>query len=163
MPKTDDLDLQKIRTYTLFQDLTESEIQEFIKSTVLKDYAAVHGIILREGEPGSGLAIIIRGKVRIYKKDPKGQEHLLGVLKEGDFFGEMSLLEEQVRSANVVALEDTTILWMGKDSFQALANSYSPLIAKILVRMLGDLSHRLRLTDERYVIVKSYVHSRSVF
>lgn len=161
MPQLTGIQQEDLLQFPIFSDLSASELTEFLEKTLIKEYTVINGVILQEGAAGNGLAIILKGKVRIYKKDQNGEEHLLGVLKEGDFFGEMALLDTKTRSANVVALEDTTVLWMEFSTFQSFLDAHSPLIAKILTRMVVDLSRRLRLTDERYVLVKSYMRDRA--
>jgi len=156
------MDLQRLRKYPIFQDLSEPELSEFVANSRIATYDELHGRILAQGEEANGMGIILNGKVKIFKHDAANVEHLLTVLKEGDFFGEMALLDSNTRSANVQALEPTTVLWLSAVDFQRFLASKSPLIAKILTRMVMDLSRRLRLLDERYVFIKSYFEKRAV-
>jgi CRP/FNR family cyclic AMP-dependent transcriptional regulator len=160
MTVTHSLDLERLRSYPLFQDLTTEELRTFLANTTVKDYDPLHSRILVQGEPGNGLGVLLAGKVKIFKTDTSQHEHLLSVLKEGDFFGEMALLEASSRSATVLALEPTTVLWLKADDFHRFIEGATPLIAKILARMVADLSRRLRMLDERYVFMKTHLGGR---
>ena len=76
-----------------------------------------------------------------------GRAHRLATFAEGVFFGEMAILEEQPRSATVRSETDTNLLFMAKKDFLQLAESRPELAAHMLLRMAGELSHRLRLTN----------------
>ncbi|MBI4863354.1 MAG: cyclic nucleotide-binding domain-containing protein [Candidatus Riflebacteria bacterium] len=155
------LDLAKLRQYPIFEDLTEDELKVFLADTQLARYDLENWKVLAQGDPGAGLGIILAGKVKIYRVDPTNREHFLTVLKEGDFFGEMALFSTSTRSANVQALEPTVVLWLKAEDFKRFVSSHSPMISKILARMVADLSKRLRLLDERYVFMKSYHEARA--
>src|SRR2546427_10885060 len=74
-----------------------------------------------------------------------GREVILSVLSEGDFFGEMSLIDEEPRSAHVIAMEDSNLLVIRREDFQVILQQ-SPGIALALLR---ELSRRLRRVDEK--------------
>ncbi len=74
-----------------------------------------------------------------------GREVILSVLGAGSFFGEMALLDDQPRSAHVIAMEDSILLLLRRDDFQARLRQ-SPAIA---ISLLAELSGRLRLADEK--------------
>ncbi len=101
-------------------------------------------VIFREGDYGEEMFFIIKGKVKVYlEKD--GQEIVLNDLKEGEFFGEMSLLEGLKRSANVKATEKTTLQVIDKKAFRGLLDE-SPQRIRIILK---GLSGRLRSGNER--------------
>ena len=153
------LDLAKIRTFPIFQDLTETELHGFLDGTYLSHYAA-DASILKQGDPPQGLGILLSGKAKVYRVGEHGEHHFLTVLKEGDFFGEMALVSPGVRSASLDAIETSEVVWMSSTDFHRELESSSPRTAKILTRMVADLSHRLRLLGERYVYMKENMHRR---
>lgn len=155
MPTPQGLDWAKLQRYKLFQDLTEDELRRFLDGSRVLNYPGEIPV-LKQGEAAHGLGIILRGKVKITRRDDHGGQHFLSVLKEGDFFGEMALLDAGVRSATVETLEDTQVMWISAEEFRSFVASASPLIAKVLARMVADLSYRLRLLDDRYVFVKTH-------
>jgi CRP-like cAMP-binding protein len=87
-------------------------------------------IIFCEGEPGDELFIIQKGSVKIIKIT-EDNEILLAVLKTGDIFGEMALLESKPRAAGAVAYEDCTLMAVNRDNFQQMIQSQPQLIARL--------------------------------
>jgi CRP-like cAMP-binding protein len=98
--------------------------------------------IFREGDLGTEMYIIHEGKVEILKKT-QAEERQLAVLEKGDFFGEMSILEDLPRTASARALSDVKLLQINGATFDQMLRT-NPEIA---VRMMRKLSRRLRETD----------------
>jgi len=101
-------------------------------------------VVFHKGDPGDTLYVITQGQVKIVLPSDSGEEALLGVLDEGEFFGELSLIDEQPRSATIVATEQTETLVLRRDEFLKFVVS-SPELA---IDMMRVLSRRLRETDE---------------
>ena len=80
-------------------------------------------LVLQEGEPGDCMYVIKRGEVEIFTADAQGKERILARLKEGDFFGEISLLTGKPRTASVRTLLPTELVRLKK-------NDFDPLLAK---------------------------------
>ncbi|MCL2264411.1 MAG: cyclic nucleotide-binding domain-containing protein [Treponema sp.] len=87
-------------------------------------------IIFCEGEPGDELFIIQKGSVKIIKITDVN-EILLAVLKAGDIFGEMALLESKPRAAGAVAYEDCQLMTVNRDNFQQMIKAQPQLIARL--------------------------------
>jgi CRP/FNR family transcriptional regulator/CRP/FNR family cyclic AMP-dependent transcriptional regulator len=85
----------------------------------------------------------VKGRVKIVVNADDGREHILGVLQDGDFFGEMSLIDGQSRSASAVAVEDVQMVTVQRDEFLKLLRSNPEISLKLLV----TLSQRLRAAD----------------
>jgi CRP-like cAMP-binding protein len=101
--------------------------------------------IICEGEPGDRMFIIQSGRVRVTRKAGDGTEIHLIQLKEGDFFGEMALIEGEVRSATVRAVGEVSLLSIDKRNFHRRVHEDPSLAYRILERM----SQRVRdLTAE---------------
>ncbi|MBI4495570.1 MAG: cyclic nucleotide-binding domain-containing protein [Deltaproteobacteria bacterium] len=101
-------------------------------------------VLFREGDPGQEMFIIQKGKVRVKKKVGPG-EQVLAELSAGEFFGEMALLLGLDRSATVETVEDSKILVIRPETFEALLKSNIEIAIKMLKKMAG----RLRALDER--------------
>jgi len=86
-------------------------------------------IVFCEGEPGDELFIIQRGSVKIIKITDN--EILLAVLKTGDIFGEMALLESKPRAAGAVAYEDCQLMAVNRENFQQMIKTQPQLIARL--------------------------------
>ena len=100
-------------------------------------------LLCREGDPGREMFIVQKGKVQVRKKVGPG-EKILAELGDGEFFGEMALLEGLNRSATVEALEDSKILVINPETFETLLKN-NPEIA---LKMLKKMASRLRNLDE---------------
>lgn len=96
--------------------------------------------IFYEGEPGSEMYIILSGKVVIYINSFDGSPIKVGELSSGNFFGEMAILEDLPRSGSAVALENTVLLSITKDNFEAFICNHPKLAHKIM----KTLSSRIR-------------------
>jgi CRP-like cAMP-binding protein len=96
--------------------------------------------LVRKGEPGDGFYLLLEGAVEV-KSDGK----ILSKLGPGQFFGEMSIFDNQPRSADVVTIEPSRILFLSANSFKTMLFG-NP---KIALKMLQELTRRLRNTNER--------------
>ena len=101
-------------------------------------------VIFREGEEGSEMFIIQSGKVRIVKRS-RDEEKTLGVLTDGDFFGEMAVIDKGPRSATAVADTDCQIIVFNDKVFESQIQVNPTIAKKIMKRM----SARLREANER--------------
>jgi hypothetical protein len=99
--------------------------------------------VFREGDLGTEMYIINEGKVEILNQ-VGDEEQVLALLEKGDFFGEMSVLEDLPRAASARAATDVRLLQINGSTFDQLLQG-NPEIA---VRMMRKLSRRLRETDE---------------
>jgi len=107
-------------------------------------------VILREGETGRQMFLIVSGAVRICKHKAAGGDVELARLGAGDFFGEMCILDTLPRSATVAALEETVLLGLDSMAFLALYNQMPKDYGIVLLNMARDLSRRLRKLDAFY-------------
>ena len=93
--------------------------------------------LAREGEPGATMFIIQTGRVAIMKKTPAG-EKVLATLKDGDFFGEMAIMDLQTtRTASAKILAETTVLELSREAFEGLIRR-SPHIAMYVIKTLTE-------------------------
>lgn len=100
-------------------------------------------VIFREGDLGTEMYVIQKGKVEVRKKIG-AEEQILSVLEKGDFFGEMAILEGMPRSATAIALEDTDCIVINEATFDNMIKEN----VEIAIRMLRKLSKNLRRTTE---------------
>lgn len=99
--------------------------------------------VFREGDLGTEMYIIQSGQVEILKRQANGEDRQLAVLSQGDFFGEMSILEDLPRTASARALSRCRLVEINGSTFDNMLRK-NPEIA---VRMMRKLSRRLRETD----------------
>jgi CRP/FNR family transcriptional regulator/CRP/FNR family cyclic AMP-dependent transcriptional regulator len=101
-------------------------------------------VIFHKGDPGATLYIILSGQVKIVLPSEGGEEAVLGVLDEGEFFGELSLIDGHPRSATIMATQPTEALVLHRDEFVAFLEA-NPRVA---IDLLHIFCQRLRETDE---------------
>lgn len=135
------LDPEMLTSVPLFAGLSHEEL-ELVASVAARRTYRRGTVIFFEHEPGDALYIIETGQVRIYRLAEDGREKTLALLSDGDFFGEMALIDEEPRSAIAEVTEDASLLAIHKRDFDKLFFSH-PRIALSIVR---GLSRRLRQT-----------------
>ena len=132
-----------LRQVTIFRDLP-SEVLGDLATRVHPRIAEAGSVIVSAEEPGDSLFVIARGKVKVVLYGETGREIILSMLRAGDFFGEMSLLDRQPRSANVVAVEDSELFTLDREAFQTHLTQHPSTAMAIL----AEMSRRLRHADE---------------
>ncbi len=132
----------------LFRELTPGEMERVL--TISKEKKVKKNeIIFREGDIGDAFYLIVTGSVRISTMVPGVGEEALTILKEGEYFGEMALIDDAPRSASAIANDDTMLLCIGKDEFRKLLERQTDIAYKLLWIFTKTLSARLRKTDEQ--------------
>ena len=133
--------LQKV---PLFHSLPEAEIAPF--GDLMRERSYPKGsVILFEDDPGDALYVVASGQVKVVLIGEDGREVILSVLGEGTFFGEMALLDDEPRSAHVIAMEDSVVLALRREDFRARLRA-SPEVG---IALLKELSRRLRRADDQ--------------
>jgi hypothetical protein len=107
----------------LFRDFSVDEMVAVIQGLKLLSYER-GAVILREGQGGGSLYMLTSGRVRAFKKGDDGKQNPLGDLKEGAFFGEMSILTGQPRMASVVALARCELLELDRPTLDEITKSH---------------------------------------
>ena len=151
-----------LKKISLFQDLDEKEIKQVLKLAVPETVPA-GSVIIQEGDAGDSMYILCQGEVEITKRlglvldEETPNERIIIRLKaeEGVCFGEMSLLENEPRSATVTALTDCFLMEMGREDFLNLIKHDSDMGCKILLRLAQMLSKYLRKTNQDMVKMTS--------
>jgi CRP-like cAMP-binding protein len=133
-----------LATVPLFKGLGPIELQRFSDVTREKSYPR-GSVILFEDDPGDALFIVREGRVKVVLVGEDGREVILGVLGVGDHFGELSLIDDQPRSAHVIAMEDALLLVLRRDDFRRRVEE-TPAVAWSLMQ---ELSRRLRRADDK--------------
>jgi CRP/FNR family cyclic AMP-dependent transcriptional regulator len=90
------------------------------------------------------ISIIVKGKVKVSLVNPEGREVVLDILEKGDFFGELSFLDNRFRSAMVTAMTDVRLMFIERDSFRTIVRENSD----IAVNLLSVMASRLRKSNE---------------
>ena len=132
------------RKFPLFADLDERELSAIAAVAKSRRYAK-DDVIFHADESGDVFCLIREGQVKVTMISPEGKEIILSLLGPGDFFGEMALLDDEPRSATVVATEplDLVTIWRS-DFLQILAENFD-----ITKKVLAEISRRLRTASNR--------------
>ena len=133
-----------LATVPLFNGLDRIELERFAEVTREKSYPK-GSVILFEDDPGDSLFVVREGRVKVVLIGEDGREVILGVLGVGEYFGELSLIDDRPRSAHVIAMEDSNLLVLRREDFRKRVES-SPSVAWSL---LTELSRRLRRADDK--------------
>jgi CRP-like cAMP-binding protein len=136
MDKDTTAQLQKT---TLFRGLPEQALSELAEKVTKRELAEGQ-VLFRKGDKGDALFVVCQGWVKIVTEDAQGGELILNRCGPGESFGEMSLLDEEPRSAGVVALSQAEVLELKRDAFLEVLNK-NPALSLLVIR---EISGRLR-------------------
>jgi CRP/FNR family cyclic AMP-dependent transcriptional regulator len=132
-----------LRRVPLLAVLPDDELARLAQHARPRQYRA-GTIIFHRDDPGAALHIITAGLVKLVLTSLEGREVTVGILRSGDFFGELALLDGGPRSASAIALDAVETLTLDRSPFVAILER-QPQMASALLAVLGD---RLRRTDE---------------
>jgi CRP/FNR family cyclic AMP-dependent transcriptional regulator len=143
-----------LREAYLFRDLTDSEVRFLERCVHVRHYHSGESVF-RQGEVGVGMYLVIKGRVEINAIDPDAKsEHSREIyitqLLAGDFFGELSLVEENGRrTATAVAREETMLIGFFKPDLNEILSRRPAMGTKITLRLAEVLGRRLKETTEK--------------
>jgi CRP-like cAMP-binding protein len=138
------MDISSLKYIPLFSELVDDDLRAISKVAVKQNFRKDNMVLIEE-EVGSTMFIILEGRVKISRISDEGREVILSIMSEGDFFGEMSILDGQARSANVITLEDSSILIIHREDFLQMMHDFP----QIAINLLKELAHRLRRSDSQ--------------
>jgi len=138
---------KQIQSNVIFQSVDENLLRQILGSLKKVDYSNDQ-IIFEDEAEGNCLYLIIKGKVKISKHLKTGDEIVLGILHEGDFFGELDLIDRRQRSARATAIGRCTLVRMDKKEFDLLIRSSSAFT----MNLLQMITLRLRSNNLTYVM-----------
>ncbi len=163
----------KMKTSTFWSNLFKapaerSDIEEVLlsmppfegfNSTHLKYFMKiVHNRIYNSGEyiffqndPGIALYLIREGEVKIIKQSEEGKETELAHFSRGDFFGELALLDDDVRSASAVAVKDSKLAVIFKPDLENFIDKFPKRGVSILKGLAQIIATRLRILDDEFL------------
>jgi len=136
----------------VFSRLSWQEIKIVENAVHIRNYTPGEPIF-KQGDPGSGMYIIIEGSVGIFLDIPNQSPKQLSTLGDGDFFGEIALLDSSPRTAGATALENSTIIGFYRPDLMDILRTKPTLGGKILLTLSEVLAVRLRSTNGELVKV----------
>ena len=138
--------IDRLRLNILFENVSDAAFAALVPRLAERRYAEGE-VIVEDDAEGSELFLIAEGRVRIVKRTGSGEENLLALLHEGDFFGELELVDGRPRSARVVAMERCVVYALRKDDFDHLLHTSHPFA----IRLMQVISLRLRSSNTHFI------------
>ena len=132
----------------LFDNLLPNELSMLADLFSVRDYDAQQ-IIFNEGDVGDAMYVIAQGNVEILRKNPAGKLMAIAVLDSLPFFGEMSLIDKEFRSATVRAKTQATLLQLTNENLHIFAKNYRNGFTWVVVNIARVLSSRLREVNKQ--------------
>ena len=133
-----DITTEKLRKIQLFSTLSTDEIEKLKLVLHIKKFRK-NEIILFEEDTNEYMYAILSGKVKVYRTTEDGKEFILAVHGEGEFFGEMSLIDQKTSPATVVAMTDSEVALLSRRDFFLLIQSNPKLLEQLLLILCGRL------------------------
>lgn len=130
----------------LFEDLSEADLT-IVSQRVRQRRYKEGDTIFHRNDPGVALYVIVNGKVKIHNETPDGQDCIICILSEGEFFGDLAVIDGTERSADATTVEPTELLMLTKDDLHDILHRYP----RISLHLLSTLAGRLRRTTDVYL------------
>ena len=137
-----------------FADLSARELRGVAAIVHKREYKAGEPVFY-QGDPGLGMYIIQEGEVSIRISEGEGEDKELAVLSDGDFFGELALLDESPRSATAICKTDCSLIGFFRTDLFEMIEQRTDLGLKIVLRLAEILAVRLRKTDKELSKLRS--------
>lgn len=140
-------ELATLRAVPLFKDLKDRDLQRVLELLHVRQYVP-NEVVFREGQTGAGVYLIKSGEVDICTRRDDGSELKLVTLRDGQFFGELALLEATARSATAVVRKPAVLLGMFQSDLEQLVERNAALGARIVWNLARLTGARLRELSE---------------
>ncbi|PIE02290.1 MAG: cyclic nucleotide-binding protein [Acidobacteria bacterium] len=138
------MDLEFFSSVPLFDGFEKEDLERILKLTSRREYSKDR-ILVHENDSGESFFLILNGKVKVTAEGQDGKEVILSFLGPGEFFGELALVDDEPRSANVTAVEQTTVLILHRNDFLTLLETNGQMMKKFM----SILSKRLRHANDQ--------------
>jgi len=134
--------LEALRSVPLFGALDDDAAKGLRDLLVIRDFPA-DALLFQLGDAGDAMYLIEGGRVRIFIHDEDGEDVTLAELSDGDFFGEMAIIDGKPRSANAIVIEDARLAVLSREDFLRFVRAN----VDVALEMVSAISDRLRQTD----------------
>ncbi|MBS1790598.1 MAG: Crp/Fnr family transcriptional regulator [Acidobacteria bacterium] len=133
-----------ISNLALFRELTEVQLQEMSQQLRRKSFTS-GAMMMTAEQAGEVVYFLLNGTVKVCAESEDGSEVILTILGPGEIVGEMSALDQPMRSASVITMEKTEVLWMDRTTF----HRYLLTMPRLTYNLACILSARLRMADDQ--------------
>jgi len=145
---------RELRGLDVFSPLSDSQIESLARDSVIHRYSAGE-VLVRQGEAGDSLFTIKNGKVRVDVRDAAGQVTTVDTIEADGFFGEMSLLTGEPRSASIIAETETEVVVVDKAAFAEVLKSDSKLPDALSRELNRRLQNAVVRASMRATVIRS--------
>lgn len=142
--------LARLREIPLFSGLSAGELRIVDNLLHERDFVKDE-IVFDEGEEGQAIYFILKGKVLICRQG-RPEDGVIAELAAGQFFGELALLDDAPRMAQVRAAEDCNLAVFFRDDFLSLLQTHAGIASKISLELAKHIGKRLRETVNRHIV-----------
>jgi CRP/FNR family transcriptional regulator, cyclic AMP receptor protein len=140
--------LEVLQKSPLFEMLSQAELELLAELSRPRRYSGGE-VVFEEGDLGDSLFVLMNGEVEVLHKDGRGEPQVLTTLQPPEFFGEMSLIDKEFRSATVRSKSDSTMLQLTAENLATFRKNYKDGFAFLVINIARVLSNRLRETNAR--------------
>lgn len=143
-----------IQKIPLFQKVSQDRKSiDAISSIIEIRYYQQGEYVFREQEKGDELFIILSGTVRVCKTTTYEEEYTIVDLHKDSYFGEIALMDDDVRSASIQVIEDCALIVIGRDKFEALGDKHPEITLPITKTLAKSLCEKLRNTNRDVILL----------
>jgi len=135
-----------LNTIALFSGLTDGEMKAISDMAVTRSFPK-NTLVICEGDTSDSLYVVLSGKVKVFLSDEEGKEVTLNIQGEGEYFGELAILDEAPRSASVMTTEATKLIVLSKSAFAKCMEDHPSIALTVMrgmARRLRDLTENVR-------------------
>ena len=132
----------------LFEMLSNQEL-EYVAELARPRRFSAGQVVFEEGELGDSLYVIVSGDMEILRRDTSGEQKVIATLSPPQFFGEMSLIDKEYRSATVRARTDAELLHLTAENLTTFRKQYRDGFTFVVINIARVLSSRLRDANTR--------------
>jgi CRP-like cAMP-binding protein len=144
-----------IEAIRLFRDLGEEDKQT-VSGLLAERHFKSGEVVFREGDPGDVLSFVTKGKVKVCKTTPEGEQFCIISLSEGELFGIMSFLDGTSHDATIIADMETSLMTLQKKDFDHLMATNTLLAARILKSLAIHLATIVRSMNDGLAVVTAF-------
>lgn len=135
--------LSVLSSSPLFEMLSNQELEYVAELSRPRRYSAGQ-VVFEEGELGDSLFVIVSGEIEVLRRDVSGEQKVIAVLGPPEFFGEMSLIDKEYRSATVRARTDAELLHLTAENLTTFRKQHRDGFTFVVINIARVLSARLR-------------------
>ncbi len=146
-----------LRNVPIFSDLTKRELREIEKIIHHRSYQTGE-VIFNQADPGLGMYIVITGGVQIVNNQDPEHVVVYSELEDGDFFGDLALVDDSDRSASAISVGDTRLIAFFRPDMQDIMSRFPAIGNKLLMGLAQVIAQRLRKTNQYLITAQQKLH-----